>query len=125
MLAKQEIGESIPAYVTGKRVSTVFIVTCERVVLGLDVVHPESKMMPAANPVNVVGKLQCIDVEIAWSTGAATHIEIAADGEQQKIRHCRKHVHTQRPRVDVLGIGRAVVASSIDCPMKGVDERVA
>src|SRR5215472_15948037 len=97
VITKQEVRKSISSKVSRERPRAIFVIAAQSVVLRMNELATEGKVVLVVNPIDIVCRLAGIHVKKTGGARAATHTgraaKIAAYVYQNKIGHRRVHVY--------------------------------
>ena len=85
--AEHEIGQRIAAECAVEVEYAVAVPVVVDVHLVADQIDAESHLVLAANDIDIVGKLEGVDIEVSRSARAAADVEVVADGYLEEVRN--------------------------------------
>src|SRR6185437_12992220 len=119
--AKHEIGQGIAAECAVKVEYAVAVPVVVDVHLVADQIDAESHLVLAANHIDIVGKLKGVDIEVSRSAGAASDVEIIADGYLEEVGDRAGNVHADISRINHVGRWSPIIAPARGSSVKGIN----
>src|SRR5581483_7529261 len=102
----EEIEYGIAGAHSAESKAAVLQIADQNIVLRVDRIEPETDMVRAMDPIDIVGKLICIDIQMSGRASSASNTKTAICHTEAKIvRNQRGDVDTQRLRIKELGVG--------------------
>src|SRR5258708_39167906 len=86
-------------------------------------IDPESNLMLSVHPVEIIGHLERIVVEVARSRSAALYVEVVADAYDQCARYWTGNIDAERRRIRNVAVGTAEDRHAVGSKVERVDHR--
>src|SRR5690348_10446400 len=122
---KHEIGQRVAAECSVEIEYAVSVPVVIDVHLIADNVDAEGHLVLAADNIDIIGELKCVDVEVSGSAGAAADVEVVTDGDLKEIWDRARNIYADIGGIDHVGRGTAVVAPARGSGMKSIHSRAA
>src|SRR5579859_3190328 len=89
----------------------------------MDPIDPESDLMLASHPIEIIRHLERIVVEVARSRSAALYIEVVADAYDQGAGHRAGNIDAERRRIRNVAAGAAKDSHAVGREVERVNHR--
>src|SRR5581483_9092269 len=119
----EEIEYGIAGAHSAESKAAVLQIADQNIVLRVDRIEPETDMVRAMDPIDIVGKLICIDIQMSGRASSASNTKTAICHTEAKIvRNQRGDVDTQRLRIKELGVGPTKIRPARKRQMKRIHQ---